>query len=152
MADATSRVRFLNTDGTAEYGTLDSAGATSLRILKVTIPTADILTSNVTPITVIANPGANKLVQVYRVVYQFNYQTTPYATNTVANLAFLTDASAFGTIDLDKTDSNFYGTSAQITTFGAANTGIKFFTTTGNPTAGDSDLNLWISYSIIDVS
>lgn len=119
---------------------------------KVTITSAQLLTSNTTPIVVIANPGANKIIQVYNIVYRFDYQTTPYATNTVAKLAFITDASSFGTINLNKIDSNYYGAPDQITDYGSANTGIKFFTTTGNPTAGDSDLTLWITYNILDVT
>lgn len=159
MADATSKVRFYNTDGTAELDTLTGAGIISptnqevLSTGKVTVTSSQILASNSVPITIIGTPGSNKTIIPVSVVYQFDYQTTPYATNTDLRLELNTASEEFMIIDLTTANSDYYFNDVHNPNLVLElNEPLTLKADTGNPTAGDSDLNIWVLYSIIDLA
>lgn len=159
MADATSRVRFWNTDGTAEWATLATAGIVPTNNLDIlvnskvnVISSADILLSNTQPISILAPSGANKIYVINSVTVKFTYGTTPYATNTNLQIKHSTSTTPIVTIDLTTADSNYrvlYPTGSILV---YPNDSLHAQTQTGNPTAGDSPLDLWVSYYILDVS
>lgn len=86
-------------------GVVDTSGATSLltpapqvQIATVNITAAQILALHGTPITIVPAPGANKLVDVSAILYEFNYGTVQYATSTgVVNLYWGSGGTAIGT-------------------------------------------------------
>jgi hypothetical protein len=126
--------------------------------LTATILSADVLTSNATPIVLIAAQGAGKAIVPLVAMMTVDYATTPYATNTTPNIYVDTaNKGCFeSTSGLAKSVVSTYAMGG-VAANGAtdtqyiANKALYFKTNTGNPTAGDSDLILNIQYIIVDL-
>jgi hypothetical protein len=119
---------------------------------KVTVASADVLTSNSTPVELIAAPGAGLFIIPVEVILAASYNSATYATNTILELTMDGVSNTWA-------QSNVLGFSAAITisinkrtaTSGityANNAAFMFQTQTGDPTAGDSDLIFYITYKI----
>lgn len=124
----------------------------------ITIPTAQVLTLNSIPVLAVAAPGANKVVKVESWVAKITYNSVAYATNVTLELIFSGAGSAVaseatfltrtanGTVNMPiKTNSGISVTQL------LANTALYVKVSTGDPTAGNSDIVLYIDYSILDV-
>ncbi len=125
--------------------------------IKVSIPTADVLTLNGTPITILAAPGSTKMIIPTRVVNSIQtYGGAAYATNTsfrhyidTAVELFCKDdsillSSAIRTIS----PTLLIPTGATDTQF-ILNKAMKIFVAAGNPTAGNSTVISYVDYQII---
>jgi len=123
---------------------------------EVTIPSAEVLTGNTTPITFIPALGANLvavLVELYEVA---EYGGVGYATNVGVNIKYS------GGTQISYTDIQFTANIRRQWQLG--NAAVLGFTTlieneaiiwqvdTGNPTAGNSDITYYGYYRIIDLS
>lgn len=125
----------------------------------VTINSATILTSNGTPIQLIASAGAGKgIVVLPSTTITSTYGTATYAANTT--MAIYTDTAT----DYQLVFSNVLNNTATRTTLGSqqqatsagdtqiiANKGVYIKTDTGNPTTGDGSVTINIQYIIIDL-
>jgi hypothetical protein len=119
----------------------------------VSISSAEILNSFTTPKVLVSAPGANKVIVPTSIITKFKWNSIAYATNTtidfkVGSIATGTLSSAFlaataSTVALTNSFNNF------VTGF---NTDLVFQVRTGNPTAGDSAITVYITYNIIDMS
>lgn len=118
--------------------------------IKVTIPSADILTSYDTPVEVISAPPVGKIIDMISVNKQIEYNTTPYDTNVDANLFFDSELVLKNDIDLGNTTSRIYK-SLLDESWQSASTALTFKTKVGNPLNGDSDLIFYITYQLIDL-
>lgn len=111
------------------------------------LSSAQILALNSTPQTLVAAPGAGKIIMPLRYVWQYTFVTAAYATNTslramysamnsdtLVNLAAV--ASALG----------FYDATANTTP--VDNTALKISVSGGDPTAGDSTVKIQVYYKI----
>lgn len=128
---------------------------------ELTIPTADVLTLNATPITIVAAPGVGKYIEIVSgsAIIE-TYGGSPYATNT--NLALLVDTATFRagissniltstvarTVYITK-DTGGSSTDTQL----IVNKALKVTVLTGNPTnAGTgSDIKIKVLYRIVTV-
>lgn len=133
--------------GTTEYGTI-----------KVSIPTADVLQLNGTPIDVIAAPGSGKTIQCLSGYLDIpTYGGTPYATNVsisaqisgadlpqLWNQYFLNTSVAKGFF---WTPYNGFPITATLTQM-IPNTKLQIICGGGNPTAGNSNIVCYITYKI----
>jgi hypothetical protein len=126
----------------------------------VTIPAADVLTLN-TPYDLVPSQGANKIIVPTSIQGQIIYGTTPYATNgnivirsgggwfvaAAEDLQFL-----FGTVsrivNIMVIENDKSATAVQY----VANQPLTVEVLTGNPTAGDSDIRIFGTYKVIDIS
>lgn len=136
----------------------DASSPTVFYNRTVVIPSADVLTSFATPIELIPAPSIGKAVFPLRVIAQIDYNSTAYATNTNA-LVYIDTATKNcykSTGVLAKTTNSPFFLNQESAT-GATETQIleskalMFATETGNPTAGNSDVILYITYAIVNV-
>lgn len=155
--DGTEDLPIVKSGVTVRCSTQDIADL-SVRTTKVTLSSAEILALNTTPKTLVAAQGAGTLIKVLGWTIRLNYGTTPYATNT--NLRARLGASGHDGI-LNAT--SYLGQSAnELTVYNPAspvNTATDFtlcvnqplvaYVQTGDPTAGDSTMDIYVTYVVI---
>lgn len=137
----------------------DAASPTVIYSTTVTIPSANVLTSGVTPIQLLAPAGANKgIILLPSTVVAGRFNSVAYTTN--LDLAIYTDTATdnqlyfnnFLNFTLDRVSfgSQQQATSAADTQI-IANKGIYLKTVGGNPAAGNSQISVQLQYIIIDL-
>lgn len=143
----------INQSGLTSKVTLDeiktySQPANVILSEKATVTSAEILDAYDTPIQLIPSPPAGFYIDPISIVYRFDYDSTPYATNT-SGIIVLSDEGSVYDIDLTRANSDVCKTSnsGDFVTDGA----MLFTVEDGNPTAGDSDLIIYITYQIIEL-
>jgi hypothetical protein len=126
---------------------------------ELSIATAAVLTLNATPLDIVAAPGAGYAIEVISATYGATYNSVAYATNTQLQLIasgatisqfLLSSALTFtasGKWKLYQYSSAFGATSTQV----IENTALQVKVSTGNPTAGNSDIKVYVLYRIITV-
>jgi len=122
---------------------------------KLTIASADVLTLNTTPIEIIAAPGVGYAIEVISTSVYIDFNTTPYATNIqlqVFNLGASKPLFAQNILDASVATRRFLtkqaatlATDTQI----LENASLQVSVKTGDPTAGDSDITIYVTYRII---
>lgn len=132
---------------------------TGLFSTHVEVGTADVLTLNATPFELVPAPGAGKLILPIAILTTMDYNSVAYATNTT--LRFGWDGASAGTAVLYGTQASIInqttdmiawflptsGSVASLTT--AVDKNFCVSVSTGNPTAGNSDLDLYVVYALI---
>lgn len=119
----------------------------------ITIPTAEVLTLNTTPVTVLTATSGQIPIPLF-VVVNFSGGTTPYATNTT--LRFYADSATIADYFASMSINKNAGVTmvAEATPLGLyqadPNANIVCQVLTGDPTAGDNDLNITLYYRLID--
>lgn len=122
----------------------------------LTIPTAEVLTLNSVPVEIVAAPGAGYAVQVINAAFNIDFNSVAYATNTTLEVVTNTATTAQVKCEITST-SNQFGTlssavignptETQIIENAALNVSVQ----TGDPTAGNSDIEIKVLYRIISV-
>jgi len=147
--------------GVTKRTTTQNIAELAVKTVKVSFNTAAVLALG-TPATVIAAPGAGKVIDVLNVYMRYNYNTTDFAANTAPAL-YLGDDTNGNQLTADLT--GFLESS--LTTFGQPaltrkgtnlttvqsvweNQAVKI-TTGGNPTTGDGSLDVWVTYQIVNL-
>lgn len=141
LADAVAQANVLN-----ECECIKSAS--------LTIASADVLQLNSTPLTIVSATGAGTAIEVISASVSIDFNTTAYATNTklvigsggnkhyleldclnatVSTIRKLVDVAVTGTTDTSIVNNSGAG----ISVFG------------GDPTAGDSDITVYVLYRVI---
>jgi hypothetical protein len=122
----------------------------------VTIPAADVLTGNTTPIDLVTAQGANKIIILTSYQLYLIYNTIQYATNGDLQILLGTlvldttpDTFLFSAVNKFKFEQNFDATD-DLSEF--VNQPLRLQVDTGNPTAGDSDIRIFGTYKVIDIS
>ncbi len=132
---------------------VDAIGSGNIITEIFTITSAEILNSNSVEIELIPAPGANKYISIISYDYYLDYNSSPYTTNTQARLKYF--SGDFGVILLnpstDTLNVDRHTSGGAIGPF-ILNQNVSFYTTSGNPVAGDSPLKIVIHYKIIDLS
>lgn len=126
----------------------------SILTKKVTIPSSDILALHSTPIVLLPAPGAGKFINVLTVCATISNGTTPYVAS--AGLAIYIDTASNNL--MGSSDTLIY-TDDRIHQFAFTNDNSQFIidkelmikSGSPNPTSGDGDLLLYITYQIITV-
>lgn len=141
ISDQGDNSKFLNQQG--EWITINTD---ELLRVKVTVTSEEILNSFTTPVELIPAPPAGFYIDPISIVAKFDYNTTPYATNTTGKL----NIGVNGICDIDLTVNN--SIPIKIPFAGTALLGAMTFTVKdGNPTAGDSDLIIFITYQLVEL-
>jgi len=126
-----------------------------LKEASLTIASADVLQLNSTPLTIVPAQGVGTAIEVISASVKIDFNTTAYATNvnltvgcsgatdvqhalqclnsTVATNRRLNGQTATGTTDTQYLE----------------NTAVEVTVATGNPTAGDSDITVYVVYRVI---
>ena len=120
----------------------------------LTIASADVLTLNSTPIEIVAATGAGTAIEVLSASFSMTYNSVQYATNTELQIIPNT-----GSGNQYKWANAELGANANVFSAGEKsvglknniieNTAINVYVKTGNPTAGDSDIKVYVTYRII---
>ncbi len=120
----------------------------------ITLTSSEILALNTTPVTLIASPGINKTIELVSVTDKLIFNTTAYAGH---QTLIVTTATASGpqvvcTVLNENANCKHL---APVTTPGATtqiipNQPLIATTQSGNPTTGDSSIELHIYYRIVD--
>jgi hypothetical protein len=122
---------------------------------KLTIATADVLQLNTTPIEIVDAPGAGYAIEVISASMKMVYVSATYATNTSLELitAGATNSQASTVI---KNSASTIRRFADATTLASAtatqlveNAALNVTVASGDPTAGDSDITIYVTYRII---
>lgn len=114
----------------------------------LTILAADVLTSNTTPVSLGITVPSGFTVQVLNTRFKLDYGTTPYATNVLSGIrrgVSGDDVVYFGNMLVNSADTDYTflpSTNAMMT----PSADLEFYTLTGDPTAGDSDITLYVTY------
>ena len=122
---------------------------------KLTIASADVLHLNTTPIEIVDAPGAGYAIEVISASMKMVYNSATYATNTSLELltAGATNSQASTVI---KNSASTIRRFADATTLASAtatqlveNAALNVTVASGDPTAGDSDITIYVTYRII---
>lgn len=121
---------------------------------KITITSAEILTGNTSPVTILPSPWVNKIYDIKVVLERIENVVTPYATNTTSYISYagqgIGNAIALDTALLPSAvDVMVVPTGNAVVPL--ANTAITWIVDTGNPTAWDGNLEITIQYKIINI-
>lgn len=118
--------------------------------VKVTLSSAQILDLNTTPITLVAAPGSGKMIVPVAVSYRLNFNSSAYTTNLNLRLRMngtLTQNS--GILGLGATAYSMQPLAGGAYSTDITNTALTIDVATGNPAAGDSSLDVYITYCVI---
>jgi len=117
---------------------------------KVTLSSAQILASNTTPIELIAAPGAGYMIDVLSLVFKFNYNSIAYATNTSMKPRYDTSLTPFSSFDISSGVS-YIIKDETFTVNILENKSVEIFTDSGDPTAGNSTIDIYLTYRIVTI-
>ena len=138
-------------DGVTHVG-VQTDECTCVQTVKVSLSSAQILSAFTTPIEIIPAPGAGKFIAPLNISIKYNFVTAAYDTN--VDVAF-----KIGTGEIVDTNdilnsgnnllfniviTNYYGILSNI-----ENQNMVFTVPVGNPTDGDSTLDVYVTYQII---
>jgi hypothetical protein len=123
----------------------------------ITVPTASVLTGFASPYAAIAAPGAGLAVEIISAVPAVNtYGGTPYATNTVlqmitdtATTAQCEDSQILLSAGARRGKMVMQATAGTTDTMIIENKAVFIKVKTGNPTAGNSNIDVYFTYRII---
>jgi hypothetical protein len=131
-------------------------GVVVVREASVTIASADVLQLNSTPIEIVAAPGVGYAIEVLSASMKMVYNSVAYATNTTLELK-VTGANSpqiqWGALILSATIDKFNAQSidSNSNTNVLENAPLMVTVDFGNPTAGDSDITVYVTYRIIEL-
>ena len=127
----------------------------TIKEASLTIATADVLTLNATPIEIVAAPGAGFAIEVLSASMKMTYNSVAYATNTrleliVSGVAVVSQI-LFSSAVLSSAANVFSGLGSvqQASSNMLDNAALNVQVQSGNPTAGDSDIKIYVTYRII---
>ena len=157
-ADATTFL-IANSDGDIKQASLeglrDNFGS-SIQSASLVIASVDVLKLNTTPQTIVSAQGAGKAIEVVSASVKVDFNTTAYATNT--GMLLITD-----TATSQQANADIGATVAQVGKFRTtevgspsltqliANQALTVTVDSGDPTAGDSDIEVFVLYRVIDI-
>jgi hypothetical protein len=134
----------------------DNNGCICIKEASLTIPSADVLTLNSTPIEIVPAQGVGTAIEVLSASMKMVYNSVAYATNT--NITIAASGATeyqyeFGSIPLASTSNVFATTQGNDDTIDniIENDSIVVSTDTGNPTAGDSEITVYVVYRVITI-
>ena len=163
IADYADATTFLiaNSDDEIKQASLeglrDNFGS-SVQSASLVIPSAQVLALNTTPQTIVAAQGAGKGIEVVSASMKIDFNSAAYATNTTLTLitSGATEPQSDNSIDATVARTGRFrlrytsGASATATQI-IANADLQVSVDTGDPTAGDSDIEVFVLYRVIDI-
>jgi hypothetical protein len=120
----------------------------------LTIASADVLTLNTTPLTIVG-AVAGYAIEVISAILKVDFNTTPYATYTNLQLYLNGSTEVQATNAIDQTADAFSKFEPEVGATGSIqfveNADLLVNVGSGNPTAGDSDITVFVNYRLIPV-
>jgi hypothetical protein len=127
-----------------------------VKTAKLVIPTAQVLTLNSVPVAFGLTVPSGYYVQPISVAASLDYNSIAYATNMRVGIRFIGAAaglSVFNNAFLSSASDAFFsiGHSSPTGTNVIVGTDLEVFVETGNPTAGNSDITIYLTYVLIEI-
>ncbi len=123
----------------------------------LSITSAQVLALNSTPLEIVAAQGAGKAIEVISVSVNIDFTSAAYATNTTlqaitsgATVAQFEENVLGATVSTIKKLAEVTSSSATSTQL-LANAALNIQAKTGDPVTGDSDIEVFVLYRILDV-
>jgi hypothetical protein len=126
-------------------------GVVEIAKTEITLTSAQILSLNTTPITLISAPGSGNYIVVHKVVGSIDYNSTPYTSGDL--ILQYTGGTGCATLPDDlaeaTTDEVFY-VDGKVDGTGSAgiNEAVEIYSFGSDPTTGNSDIKIIVFYSI----
>ena len=137
-----------------------SNGDESIKTVSLTIATADVLTLNATPVQFGLTVAAGTAIYVMGIYGKMTYNSATYATNgnllvrsvgtTAPQAGFAANGFLFGTTTRISTGTMTGGTSVTDDQL-IDGADIECYVSGGNPTAGNSDITVYVTYRLIQI-
>jgi len=131
-------------------------GCVCLQEASLTIASADVLQLNSTPLTIVAAQGAGTAIEVISASVKIAFGSVAYATNTSlvigsgGNSHYLEIDCLAATVSTMRKFADVEVTSNTATSI-VENSGAGISVFSGDPTAGDSDITVYVLYRVITV-
>jgi hypothetical protein len=133
-------------------------GCVCLQEASLPIASADVLQLNSTPLTIVAAQGAGTAIEVVSASVKIAFGSVAYATNTTLQLispggATLVQATTSTVLAVTQNTHTGFNKTAPIASGGSIfeNTELQINVFNGDPTAGDSDITVYVLYRVITV-
>lgn len=163
-ADYTDATTFLiaNEDGEIKQASLEGLSSLygcDIRCASLTIASADVLQLNSTPQTIVAAQGAGTSIEVISASVKIDFNSAAYATNTSLHLHIAGADDNVGqignnilTATVTQTCSSYAPSNPSSgQTQVLSNAALQVTVPSGNPTTGDSDIEVFVLYRVINV-
>lgn len=132
----------------------NSVTFTTLITETITISSTDILSSNTTPVVVVAAPGSGKFIQLLSVLSIYNGVGYSFSVDPSSLFFDVSNSPVVQNFSNLQSSSIYYNVSA-VSTNGSIgnfiNTSLKFYTQSADPTTGDGDLVIYLTYQIVTI-
>lgn len=121
------------------------------RYVKVEVSSEEILDINSNPKTLVAAPGAGKIVFPINLIIKYSYGATPYATNTALRINYDQGGTIwdFATLISESVDRVLFRGVHDSDNWRPENRVLLLREITGDPTAGDGTLTIHLWYKIL---
>lgn len=125
--------------------------------VKVTMTSAEILAAFTTPKTLVISQGAGTFINVLSVAFRLNFNTIAYATNTTLRLEIGSFSPIVATNTILASSSNDFIVTSATQSVEVSGTPdwvdipLTAKVLTGNPTAGNSTLDIYITYNVLSL-
>lgn len=130
-------------------GPLEIGGSDAIRLATGTLSSAQILTSNSSPIEIIASPGAGQFIAISQIMVSEDYNSAAYVISDELTIRYSGGTTIDNQLTTVATQTNDYASIASVTVSDLGiNEAVQLFATVGNPTTGNSDIKYKIWYTI----
>jgi len=143
---------------TTTWFTSSNSNEGPIKYASLSIATADVLTLNSVPKEIIPAPGAGKIILILSADAFLGFNSIAYATNTTLQLrynfaaAVVASSASFLAVTNSPCKPILRTYNSGVGTFQAiSNTSVLVDVATGDPTAGNSDIKVMVSYRIVDL-
>ena len=160
--DYTDATTFLiaNEDGEIKQASLEGLRDTfgsSLQSASLVIPSAQVLALNTTPQTIVESQGAGKAIEVISASVKLSFNTTAYST--ISGVLLETsganqrqaESSVFDATVSTVRNFTMYQAAGSTDTQIIANADLQVKAKSADPTLGDSDIEVFVLYRVIDI-
>jgi len=147
-----------NEDGEIKQASLDGLRSNfgcDIRCASLLIPSAQVLQLNTTPQTIVPAQGVGTVIEVISAVMNFTWASVAYATNTNLIIQTSTGSDKQASTDISLTANALSSFDPEFSSPEATqlveNQDVEVTVDGGNPTAGDSDITIYVTYRVINV-
>jgi hypothetical protein len=123
----------------------------SVKAVKITIPTAQVLTLNTTPVAFGLTVPVGYYAQLLSAQMKATYGGTPYATNLTLEIGFPSVKAIFSENVLGFNANVFFNMDFDSSGIQVSAADVVVSVNAGNPTAGNSDIDIYLTYTLIEL-
>jgi hypothetical protein len=130
------------------YAPIESMG---VQTVKLEIASADVLTLNSVPVAFGLTVPVGYYAQLLSAQMKATYGGTPYATNVILEIGFPSVKSIFADNVLGFNSNAFVNMDLESSGAQVSATDVVVSVNAGNPTAGNSDITIYLTYVLIEI-